>query len=377
MSLELTIFEDLAIADKEKIHTQVLNYVLNNKNITTQSKISFLGALVGSNYSLSKINIKQITITAITECSNIDLQIDIKQDSELIVKFVFENKLKSSLHSNQLNKYKEIIDNDSSLGNVCKYFIFLTLAGKYAQDDWKPLSFESYASAFGKFELANTVKNNISVYLEDYKKTLNNLIKSYNWFMDNPKLYPITSKAKLMHDINDVKTYDDYIRKFQLSTIFTKNYYLAKLSEIDDKPWTSIEIEETRGNALFNLILHEYNSGAENHGRLFLQGQNGTIKLAFGLKDFKGKKKFISDSLIHAIFEEFFNDNKYLKCRFNEPEKNGYISISIGKYAENKNLSNLGDEIMLVFNEHKEKIGELNGKIDGAYKNINTLSCNK
>ena len=32
MCLELTIFEDLAIADKEKIHTQVLNHVLNNKH---------------------------------------------------------------------------------------------------------------------------------------------------------------------------------------------------------------------------------------------------------------------------------------------------------------------------------------------------------
>lgn len=362
MDLELTIFEDLAIADKEKIHTQVLN----NKNITTASKVAFLSKIVDYNDLLKDIKSDQITITAMTECSNIDLQIDIKKGTELIVKFVFENKLKSSLHSNQLNKYKEIIGNDSSLGNVCKYFIFLTLAGKYAQDDWKPLSFESYAHAFGKFELADMYHGNLNVYLEDYKKTLNNLIGSYKWFMDNPKLYTITSKAKLTQDINDVNKYDDYIEKFQLATIFTKNYYLTKLSKINDKPWTSIEIEETHGNALFNLILHEYNCDKDFQARLFLQGQNGTIKLAFALKDFKGKKNVINDYKISDVFNEF-SSNEYKGCRFNKPRVNGYISISIGQY-QGADLANLGDEIMRVFNEHKSNIDKLNHAIASKLK---------
>ena len=67
----------------------------------------------------------------------------------------------------------------------------------------------------------------------------------------------------------------------------------------------SIEIEETHGNALFNLILYEYNYGKEDQARLFLQAQNGTIKLAFALKDFKGKKNVINDYKISDVFNEF------------------------------------------------------------------------
>lgn len=360
MCLELTIFEDLAIADKEKIHTQVLNHVLNNKNITTASKIAVLCKIVDSNDLFKDITIDQIAITAMTECSNIDLQIDIKSAEILIAKFVFENKLKSSLHSDQLTKYSSIINENPDYKEKA-HFIFLTLAGESGQAPWKSLSFENYACAFKLFELADMYNGNLNVYLEDYKKMLNNLIESYKWFTDNPKLYPITSKAKLTQNIIEVKTYNDYIRKFQLSTIFTKNYYLTALSSIKDKPWMYIEIEETHGNSLFNLILYEYNYGKEDQARLFLQAQNGTIKLAFALKDFKGKKNVINDYKINDVFNEF-SSNEYKGCRFNKPRVNGYISISIGKY-QGDDLANLGVEIMHVFNEHKSNIDKLNNEI--------------
>ena len=126
------------VADKEKIHSQIIYWVLNHNNISFSDKVIFLNDFLNLNLSSKIIN---PNIEVVTEYKSIDILIII--DGNIIA---IENKLKSSEHSNQLNKYDEILSNDFSRRTINKYY--LTLIDDVKKNGWVAVKYDVLKNSF-------------------------------------------------------------------------------------------------------------------------------------------------------------------------------------------------------------------------------------
>ncbi|HXJ99842.1 MAG TPA: PD-(D/E)XK nuclease family protein [Gelidibacter sp.] len=148
-----TFFEFLSISNQEKIHSQILSWIFseNFKGILHTEKIKLFK-------NLFNIDVKKIEFS-LTEYKNVDILI--KTDKDIVV---IENKLKSSQHSNQLDKYQKTIDND--FNNIKTNYFFLTLIGESSiNTNWKNISYNDLFIALKKIEFQ---KNKDAIILEEY-----------------------------------------------------------------------------------------------------------------------------------------------------------------------------------------------------------------
>jgi len=325
-----TFFEYLGIADMEKIHSQILQWILSkdNKSLTSNQKNEFISDFLNiSNFHISEI---------ITEYEKIDILI--KSENGIIC---IENKLKSSQHSKQLDRYKKSIL--KKYGEINTNFFFLTLIDENSNDNnWENISYNKLLKSLKKLKIE---KNTDGFILIEYIKTLENFSTIINDFLKKPSdfLNVFDDGSKTKHqkkkEIKNIK--QRFISDNQLETIFQKMYFKKVADFLQLKDYY---IVETHGNAILGVPIQKeiiINGKSFNFG---FDYQKGTFKTMCISTDYDNSKSTDIPHQIPELFEKIKQNEKYGYKRVNKPRTKAQhsltkndkrnIGIDIEKFAE-------------------------------------------
>jgi hypothetical protein len=342
--MEKSFFEYIGLADKEKIHSQIFAWLISEDcdAIDSEAKVNFINKL----FDL-KIN-KIITIE--TEKKNVDIVIT--TDCGLIV---IENKIKSSQHSEQLNKYIEQYKNDHNTR-----FIFLTLIEEYCDEPWTNILYSSYYTEIANLEIE--YKNHKdSIILAEYTSYLKNITEVTKAFLKEPSKFEIVfnkGKKSKITPINDCIE-STFITNNKLETILQKAFLSNLLKKLKLKKTfcNKTKISETNGSALIDFFFDDINYCNERY-QIFLEFQNGTIKFALCRpenskvkNDANSKERYNKLKLAFGKLVENNGQNKKqpnLRKESNKIDVTEYISLSINNINEywKKDNDNLAIEII-------------------------------
>ena len=168
------IFQILRITKNEIRHSNFLSWLLDPNQSHKLGDI-FLKRFLREVFSSEKFGeIDQVDVEGmdlskvevLREWKNIDVLIKLND-----VVICVENKVLSKEHSNQLKRYREIIEND--FPNEKKIFVYLTPEGEESEnenDSYEPISYEL---------VVDTLERIISVYGESLNQQVKNYIKDY------------------------------------------------------------------------------------------------------------------------------------------------------------------------------------------------------
>ncbi len=153
MLSDFNLFETLDLVNAEIRHSNVLSWLLNpneNHGLGTYFLGIFLKHFLSENkttidtlsiFDIEMLNYNDVEIRR--EWKNIDILIIIRETDKNIV-VVIENKIKSSEHSNQLERYREVIEKEYI--NDKKLYVFLTPENTIPSDEnWTNFSYTTIA----------------------------------------------------------------------------------------------------------------------------------------------------------------------------------------------------------------------------------------
>jgi hypothetical protein len=305
------------IADSERIHTQTLAWILLLDEAKFPNKSKFISSLfkLGNN----DLDVSQLYVE--TEVNHIDLFFQTKD-----MQFILENKLKSSEHTTQTERYITSIPNRFANSNKRKVYGYLTLIDeKPLNDKWTSISFYQLKEALNSVDLPQNIKE--TIFIKEYIQTLDNLVYVYNQFVNNHRRFEnvFTDGSKKKYEKNkQADIIKDYIRANQLETIFQKAFIKDLANQFADG--FNYELSETRGNANIQFYLKTFINNNENF-RIGFQFQGKTLKINLAHENYANSKPDqITDSLKGSFKKLFLKTNGY--DRFNNPRSKAYISVS-------------------------------------------------
>jgi len=287
MAFKSTFFDKIGVADMEKVHSAVIGWMLsdNCQALDIKQKSEILCKLFG---------VKPVaefeTIRVEVELYGIDILILTDEGTPNATCWVIENKVKSSQHSNQLDKYVGIVNGESvkmgrsaltisDFKNLSKHFCFLTLVGEAPQCKnacWVNATYKNLVDILNGISLSLT---NGGVILSEYKQCITNLSDALNDFISNHQDYEnvFTDGGKKKWCKASIKgngSFVDYLSDNGLETIFQK-CFLSHINQ-QTKEWKKYDygISETHGIALIDYVINKING--MSYG---IQFQNGTFKV--------------------------------------------------------------------------------------------------
>ena len=342
--MKKTLFEMLAIADQERIHTQVIAWLLTygSSPLSTTDQARLINHLF--NVDLPVDEIKNIKI--ITELNNLDLAIIHKKAF-----IVIENKLKSKQRKDQLKRYSTEIQNlkDTSTFDISAEPIkfFLTFSGELSdQEDWRSIDYKHIHESL----VAIDSKEN---YIVDYIELLRKLISSRDDFLINHNNYKEIfrrSGMKAVNRLNNPLSTENENIKFicenKLERIFIETLFRKITNNCNLK---KAEINESHGVALIHVDFFSFKA-LENPNHLFKVGyqiQGDSIKyVLMSLYDYQNSSK--EDLPKHTIsLLEFVFHNMGFKS--NSAKSKAYHSWS-KKISQSEMIENL------TFDEFSSKL---------------------
>lgn len=258
-----TFFDKIGIADMERVHSAVIGWMLSDEcmafDIEVRAKL--LNVLYGYNAD------KRFTkIESLVEWKDIDILFLTEDNQGNKDCWIVENKIKTSQHSEQLKKYKKIIDKDYP--DCQKHFAYLTLIGETALNgsgDWINVTYHQLVQLLSE-NIHEFQDNADSVILREYYLTIQQLDNATMRFITSPQNYSSVFtdgwKSKEMKYAIDYKDETSrFIGMNNLETIFQKMYFTQVLKTILNgyadkyKYW---HVGETRGNADFAIHFDNY-----------------------------------------------------------------------------------------------------------------------
>lgn len=351
-----TFFESMSIAGLEKIHTQMINWIINNNEISSNIRISVLNALFDTQIKLDALPI--YGMTEFTNKKSIDFLARV--DSHL---FILENKVNSSQHDNQLDEYSAIIKKnmEESKKNASQYsffksvheihYAFLTLIGELPTSEthskWKSITYTQWKKAIDYHW--SVMKKQLSprnqAIMEDYRETLCKMVKFTKLFVNenecpNPKDYPhiLFASKKQKHEkfflLTDNNYYanetERYIAQQNMETMMQKAFFRKIAKDLHLPKEIMYDIQETHGSALLQItskILTDKNGIEYAVG---IQFQNETAKINYRHKNLNNYKKSQGPvpERIKKIFTTISKKEKEFKFKINNGTTKKYISIS-------------------------------------------------
>ncbi|MBQ6283060.1 MAG: PD-(D/E)XK nuclease family protein [Bacilli bacterium] len=170
------LFDILKITNAELKHSIVLAYIFNpseSHNLGTKP-LELLFRKIAQNSNIKSLevfdllNIDYEDFSVMREYKNIDLLLKSRKNKIVIC---IENKIWTGEHDNQLNRYKEIIDNEYE--DFKKLYLYLTPYGDVASDsdNWASISYNDIFTILDELNLEN-VNNRIKLLIEDYKSII-------------------------------------------------------------------------------------------------------------------------------------------------------------------------------------------------------------
>lgn len=309
-----TFFEYLGIASIEKIHSQIIKWILSKDNnaILDSQKSKIIELL----FEEKGFHIDEIH----TEYESIDILI---KSSETVI--CIENKLKSSQHSNQLEKYEKIIL--EKYNKIKRKFFYLTLIGESSKlDTWKNITYNQLHEVLSEIPIQS---NTNGVILKEYIKTLSNFKYIVNDFLKNPEDYPnvflsgSTKKSQKNQLLDNPKM--NFISNNQLETIFQKMYFKSVANFLNLEHYY---INETRGNAILGVVIeHKFEFKGKEYN-LGFDFQKGAFKTFCTTTNYyNSKPQDIPDEIVNII-KSLKNKKDYGYSRFNKPRTKAQYSLT-------------------------------------------------
>jgi len=291
--MKRTFFDYISSASEEKIHSQTLGWLLskNCDALRDIEKENFLKLLLEENKVNAKFNIQDVLV----EYFDIDLLIVC--DNFVVV---IENKLKSSEHSNQLEKYILLVENcidkdrteiylnglpglfdanknnfestrkkiQDSLGgkNIHSYFVYLNFINKNSSNDrYVNITYNKILNFLKSIKTTSPIKTD-SPILESYKTSLENLEKCLiefqknkymrKWVAENSKF---NKKDMLLHGTNFPDGLDSKIMKYVIENNLINTLQLNFLNLVVNKLSAKIKSDELEINASLTDIIRQGN----------------------------------------------------------------------------------------------------------------------
>ena len=349
----------------ERVHSAVIGWMLSDdcEAFGSVVKSGLLCQLFGEEPSrvFSKIKVN-------VEVFNIDILIETEDKNNIKECWIIENKIKSSQHSDQLDKYVRIItERFKVIPEKNHHFCFLTLIDEKPQGDsqqrWKNFTYEKLFAMLAIALVTENKNHKHWIILNEYAKCIKEMNDTLSDFLYHPTNYPHVftdgSKKKdekdeqyLQHISGESGKYGRYISECGLETIFQK-CYLSKLwneyltTTTKEHKWN---ISESRGNAALDIHypMIEDNSTREKYYTQ-IEFQNGTFKVQITLSKETTFQKNIFLNRWERVFEEIRNElnngKKTGRWRKNLSKSNNnsrYISLSfkVDNWWE-KNLSDV------------------------------------
>ena len=315
-----SFFEYLGLADMEKVHSQILAWMLSENCIALSSKekVKLLQAITGSDKPFIIRNV-------LTEESDIDIYVEC---ADAIV--VIENKIKSSQHSDQLLEYEAHVRSLNSQKSA--FYVFLTLIEEKAKSgSWINCGYNKISKVLENCALS-TANFDTTIAIE-YRVFLKKLISVVLHFIDHPVEYKnVFTFGHVKKSEKRKAKFETYHQKFisdnQLETILQK-CYLAKIMENVALPESyQWDISETRGVALVNCYSSNLIGLNNKQFKTVFQFQRGAFKFAFTVNsDYNKSKKQELGSVVN-ILGDMSKNNHLGYTRHNLPQSNAWVSIS-------------------------------------------------
>lgn len=347
--MKKSFFEYLALADVERIHSQFLAWVLSNDCSAIEEPERH--KLFSNIFSVgSKITTIQ------TERNGIDILIETPSDIVAI-----ENKIKSTQHSNQLERYKTYCIEE--FPNHRKHFFLLTLIDEKTKDnDWQGLTYSTLFKHLSEIKLKSN--NDHSAIINEYLIFLKRLDAVVSDFRANAINYDLIflqgnkrKHSKLRSDYTSENEW--FIATNQLETILQKSYFSALVEQI--KSSNGI-VDESWGTALVDFHLE---GDIEFEGRKYFTGiqlQGSTIKFIFTIQSepYKTSKKEWIEKVI-PLMDKLRAKNEFKYFKLNKPTKLAYVSISkkLDGYFWHKPINELTDFVQAEIDNGKEMTSRL------------------
>ena len=199
---KFNIFSSLGIINQEVRHSNFLAWLLNpneTHNLVDYFTTRFLKLAVyndsNENPDLNLIDIDTLNLSKINvyrEWNNIDVLL-VDEDQKLVC--VIENKVDSKEHSNQLTKYRKIIE--SNYPDYRKIYIYLTVYGEEPESEKKYISI-SYKEVSQLMESLlerkeSQMNDEISMFIRHY----NEMVKRY--IMEESEVQELCEKLYKKH----------------------------------------------------------------------------------------------------------------------------------------------------------------------------------
>ena len=269
-----SFFDKIGVADMEKVHSAVIGWIFSDecKALTNQQKSELLCSLFNVR-SVQAFNSFEVKV----EHHDIDILIITDNDTC----WVIENKVKSSQHSNQLDKYYDIINGiPVKIGRkthiiedykaLNKHFCYLTLVNEQPQcinNVWVNTTYKDFSKAL-KDALFNVNPNDDYIILKEYLCCITNLAKALDDFINNHQQYPYV----FVDRPNKKKRTGNYIADNGLETIFQKCFLTHIKNQTEN--YKVFDISETHGVAL----AEKKDVRSVKGYKLGIQFQNGSFK---------------------------------------------------------------------------------------------------
>ncbi|MFC5452176.1 PD-(D/E)XK nuclease family protein [Paenibacillus aestuarii] len=320
--MEDTFFETLSVAHLEKIHSQMLCWILNGDILDLAQKTRMLNSIFGtSETTFSKLD-------CYTEYKSMDIVVVTDK-----ITFIIENKLKSSQHSDQLERYMEIIQEDSRFKDTISKFGFLTLVGEESKhSEWKNIIYrELLDSLRNVFVYNEEIRNPSHIIFNEYLKTLANLVDTFEKFDKNHKDFQnvfeeATKKKYEKLNTNYGSEEKKYISRVNLESVFQEHFLRKIAQKIIDINKYSYHIGNTNGNALLHIDLSTNNKINGFDFNLGFQYQDNTLKFNIGAVLYKQSNSSWLPQEVYDYFENLSKNTKFSK--YNPPKYRAYTSVS-------------------------------------------------
>jgi hypothetical protein len=341
-----TFFEHIGLSGIERVHSQVFQWILDEdfEGISDEGKIKF----VNDFFDIGLTNHTKI-IEVLTEHKSVDIIIETE---EAII--AIENKIKSSQHSDQLNRYTELLREEYKKPLIC---FFLTLVDENSGiDNWKNITYSQLRESLESLSINNTpdgiilkeylktiyrLSFSLDEFLKEYLKPINSLSPS----LDEPTKYKTVfkngglkkKKKDFTNEVNYPTEIDEIIGQNQLETIFQKAYLNKVTTALDESKEEIIKlkqdevfyVKEERGLALLGVVIKTIKPKKGSHLKSLILGmdvQGQTSKIFITGHPYNESK---ASDIPEAIVKAF--QNKKTKSgfiRFNKPRTKAQYSIT-------------------------------------------------
>jgi hypothetical protein len=281
--IQRNFFDAIGIADMEKVHSAVIGWMLSDKCVAFGSDPD--GIRIRSELLQRIFNIRDgfevfDHIESFIEWKSIDILVVTTKDNEKKY-WIIENKIKSSQHSNQLDRYVNTMEDDypESVQRYC----FLTLINEEPRTinnvKWESCTYSQLKDNVDS-ALRQTMEkkdNKDFPFVLEYMKCISGLSSSLNDFINKPEDYGnVFTDGKKKKESKSVEALIEnarYICENGLETIFQK-CFLSQIVPKHIKIIDSFSIGETFGTALV-----EYTYAITDEAVFGFQFQNGTFKI--------------------------------------------------------------------------------------------------